>query len=68
MDDGDSTERDPGSDPDPDLPRFGTTPQPRRGLRTALWIVGGVVIATGFLVVGMGIWLAVGLSQWSANK
>jgi hypothetical protein len=62
MDEGDRTE------PDPVVPQFGTTPQSRKGLRTALWIVGGVVILTGFLVVGMGIWIAAGISQWSANK
>jgi hypothetical protein len=68
MDDGDRTEPDRGSEPDLETPRFGTAPRPRRGLRTASWIVGGVVVVMGFLVVGMGIWIAAGISQWSANK
>jgi hypothetical protein len=68
MDDGDGAARDPGSEPAPDLPQFGTSSSARRSLRTALWIVGGVVIVSGLVVVGLGFWIAAGLSQWSANK
>ena len=42
--------------------------QVRRALRTALWIVGATVLVTGFVVVGLGILFAVGMSQWAANK
>lgn len=68
MDDGDGAAHDPAPEPADQLPQFGTSAQARRGLRTALWIVGVVVVVSGLVVVGLGILFAVGISQWAANK
>lgn len=57
-----------GSDPTPPQHKPGMSPQARQGLRTALWIVGITVVVTGFVVVGLGILFAIGISQWAANK
>jgi hypothetical protein len=51
-------------DTDPREPRH----HPGRALRIALWVIAATVVLTGFVVVGVAVLFALGVSQWASNK